>query len=60
MLSVSHVWWHYNVANWVSHFSIDHVLQVTSILWVFLLVEAMNLQSFQTLQNNISEDYVCS
>ena len=27
---------------------------VTSTLWGFLLVEAMNLQSFQKLENNIS------
>ena len=28
---------------------------VTSTLWGFLLVEAMHLQSFQTLENGISE-----
>ena len=59
MLSVSHAWWHYNVANWVSHLS-DHVVQLGDYPFVgFLLVEAMNLQSFQTLENNISE-ILCS
>ena len=56
MLSVSNAWWHYNVANWVSHLSTG---LVTITFVGFLLVEAMNLQSFQTMENNISE-VLCS
>ena len=53
MLSVSHAWWHYNLANWVSHLTIDYVMRLGEEHFVgFLLAEAMNLQSFQTVENN--------
>ena len=44
------------MANLVSHHSIDHVVWLGDYHFMgFLLMEAMNLQSFQTLENNISE-----
>ena len=44
----------------VSHFSIDHVVLLGDYHFVgFLLLEAMNLQSSQTMENRISE-VLCS
>ena len=48
------------MAIWVSHLSIDHVVWLGDYHFVgFLLVKAMNLQSFQTLENYVSE-VLCS
>ena len=50
------------MVNWVSHLSTDHVVRLGDKHFVgFLLVGAMNLQSFQTLENNISiSEVLCS
>ena len=42
------------MANWVSHFSINHVVWLGYLHFVgVLLVEALSLQSFQTLENSV-------